>query len=376
VPYNGNRLQIGTVTALNQPGPPTGRPPGKDDLNDLPRLGRSVDPSIDRAARTGDFRNDENTIISQLHVAFLRAHNRLIDEGNGFRKAQRILRQHYQHIVIHDYLRKRVADPAIVDAILANGNTVYRPNQHRFMPVEFSFAAYRFGHSMARNAYDFNVNFNLSGSPGTIPASFELLFTFTALSGGLGDFDTLPENWIIEWENMVGTAHPGGVARRIDTALASDLFTLRDVEGNPINDPAPLVTQILRNLATRNLLRGYLFRVPTGQAVAGKLGIAPLTTSEFQQAVTQQEMDALTANGLLNRTPLWYYVLAEAAARENGQRLGPVGSTIVSEVLIGLVRRSDDSILKGNKKWKPSLPSAQPNTFEVSDLLRFAGVLH
>jgi nucleoid-associated protein YgaU len=46
----------------------------------------------------------------------------------------------------------------------------------------------------------------------------------------------------------------------------------------------------------------------------------------------------------------------------------------VAEVLLGLVRRSQDSILS-QPRWKPSLPSAHPGTFEVADLLRFAGVL-
>ena len=39
---------------------------------------------------------------------------------------------------------------------------------------------------------------------------------------------------------------------------------------------------------------------------------------------------------------LWHYLLAEAN-HHGGQRLGPVGSTIIADVLIGLVRRSDDS---------------------------------
>ena len=51
----------------------------------------------------------------------------------------------------------------------------------------------------------------------------------------------------------------------------------------------------------------------------------------------------------------------------------PVGSTIVAEVLIGLVRRSDDSILR-TAGWTPTLP-VTPGRFELADLLRFAKVL-
>jgi hypothetical protein len=135
----------------------------------------------------------------------------------------------------------------------------------------------------------------------------------------------------------------------------------------------------------RNLLRGYLLRIPTGQAVAAALGRAPLTPAQLEaSAVSPAQVDVLRDAGFLERTPLWYYILAEAAAAATpapgeaagggGERLGPVGSTIVAEVLIGLVRRSEDSIL-GRAHWQPSLPSTQPGTFELADLLRFAKVL-
>ena len=383
VPYDGEKLRVGTVSRMPNTPPfnsgniPFKRPPRAvgDDFNDLPRKGPSTDARTDREAQIGDERNDENTIVAQLHVAFLRAHNALIDNGNNFKKAQRLLRQHYQHIVIHDFL-KRIADPQVVDDIISNGNQVYKHDRDAFMPIEFSFAAYRFGHTMARNEYDFNLNFNMSGVNGAVPASFALLFTFTALSGelgnqGLGESLTLPENWIVEWEHLIDAAKPGGTARRIDTRLAAPgLFELRGFDGTMLHG------EIMSHLAKRNLLRGYLFRVPTGQAVARKLGQTPLTRAEFQQAAaTPEEFNALDAGGFVERTPLWYYVLAEAAARTGGKRLGPVGSTIIAEVLIGLVRRSEDSILKGQRRWKPSLPSAQPGTFTLPDLLRFAGVL-
>jgi hypothetical protein len=74
------------------------------------------------------------------------------------------------------------------------------------------------------------------------------------------------------------------------------------------------------------------------------------------------------------RTPLWYYILAEAAILRKGQSLGPVGSTIVAEVLVGLVRRSPDSILDPDVDWQPNLPSPDQGR-TLADLLRFARVL-
>ncbi len=367
-PRDGARMQMGKVSPIG------GRPPDKDDDNDLPREARSNVPDLDRAAKIGDARNDENTIIAQLHVAFLRAHNELVEQGQKFGGASRTLRQHYQHIVLNDFL-KRIVDSQIVDETIVQ-NRVYDPINQSFMPLEFSVAAYRFGHSMVRAAYNFNLNFNTSGEPDTIPATLELLFTFSALSGQLGDFDTLPDNWIIEWENLIDAGAPFDRTRRIDTKLVEPLFTLTDFQGRPRRGDRA-------RLAVRNLLRGYLLRLPTGQAVAralqqklsGVRDIPVLGPNRIRNgAASQEQVGALEDAGFLDRTPLWYYILAEAAVLENGRRLGPVGGTIVAEVLVGLVRRSENSILRATD-WEPTLPSAQPGTFTLTDLLRFAGVL-
>src|ERR687889_1130495 len=165
-------MRIGKVS------PSGNRPPDKDDNNDLPRRGRRPgEPELDREARIGDPRDDENLIVAQLHVAFLRAHNRLVNQGEDFVGARRLLRQHYQHIVLHDFLKK-IADPLVVDETIAQ-NRVYTPGEDRlFMLLEFSVAAYRLGHSMVRSQYNFNANFPT--------ATFDLLFTFTAMGGQLG----------------------------------------------------------------------------------------------------------------------------------------------------------------------------------------------
>jgi hypothetical protein len=112
----------------------------------------------------------------------------------------------------------------------------------------------------------------------------------------------------------------------------------------------------------------------TGQAIANHLGLTALTATQLKAAAASTTQASVLQNtGFLTRTPLWYYLLAEAK-HHGGQRLGPVGSTIVGEVLIGLVRRSDDSILR-TAGWTPTLPAATPGRFELADLLRFAKVL-
>lgn len=369
-PRDGDRMVVGRVSPLNGTDKPLLRTPGKDDFNDLPREPRSADIAHDRAALTGDPRNDENTIIGQLHTAFLRAHNALVDAGHSLDEARRTLRQHYQWMVLHDFL-PRIADPRVVRRVLEDGNRFFRPGKNRFfIPLEFTVAAYRFGHSMIRASYNFNLNFNRGGEPGTTPATLELLFTFTALSGqlGFGPFqtDTLPDNWIVEWENLVDAGAPFDPARRIDTRLVEPLFTLRGEDGSPEPGDGG-------RLAVRNLLRGYLLRMPTGQAVAKAVDQKPLTPAQIEAAVPAAQAQVLRNAGLLERTPLWFYLLAEAAHHADGRHLGPVGSIIVAEVFAELARRSEDSIL-AESDWQPTL-GQHAGRFELADLLRLAGVL-
>jgi hypothetical protein len=350
-PRNCARMIVGPVSSSD----PNLPPPGK--ANDLPRMPpRGDDDPNDRAALIGDKRDDENLVIAQLHVAFLRAHNAIVARGHTFYEARKILRRHYQWIVVRDFL-PRICGSWIVNDILRGGNTFFRPDpDDLFLPFEFSVAAYRFGHSMVRNRYHYNSNFP--------HATLKDLFTLTALSGDLKEFDTLPDNWIIEWKNFLD----GGVncARPIDTGLAQDLFSLTE-----FNKPTPEA-----RLPVRNLLRGYMLRLPTGQAVARALNLRAMTPAEIEevaQSVSDEQLSAVRAGGFSERTPLWYYILAEAAA-ESSDRLGPVGSTLVVEVLVGLIRGSKDSILR-KKDWQPTLGS-KAGQFGLRDLLELADVLN
>lgn len=382
-PLDGDRMLIGTVTALNGTEAPELRPANKGNDNDLPREPRNASPARDRAALIGDPRNDENTIIAQLHVAFLRAHNALVDAGASFEQAQRMLRQHYQWLVIHDFL-PRIADPVIIDRVVRDGSTLFNAGLGAFfMPIEFSMAAYRFGHSMVRAAYDFNVNFNTSGDAGTTPATLDLLFLFTALQGELTDeedgtgFETLPDNWIIEWERLTEAGGPNFArARRFDPFLVEPLFRLRELDGKALPGNGA-------RLAVRNLLRGYLLRLPTGQAVAKAVhaalgatsGVSVLSPEEvLAGAANDAQRDVLVRSGMHERTPLWFYLLAEANVISSGARLGPLGSTLIAEVLVELARHSTDSILAIDD-WRPTLPSENSGTFVLTDLFRLAGVL-
>jgi hypothetical protein len=118
--------------------------------------------------------------------------------------------------------------------------------------------------------------------------------------------------------------------------------------------------------------------IPTGQAVAEAIGVAPLSADELRPADRPAIAAALEAGGFLERTPLWYYVLREAEVRATGNSLGELGSRIICDTIIGLVVNDPRSYLNQPGGWDPSkgvrLPNGDP-IVTIADMLRFAGVL-
>ena len=344
-----------------------------DHRNDLPR-------SPEGFALIGDHRNDENLLVAQTHLAMLKFHNKVCDQlaasgtpvGEIFTQARQIVTWHYQWMVLHDFV-ERITEKGIVAKILEQGRRFYRFKKTPYMPVEFSAAAYRLGHSMVREVYGHNRIF--TPGPGGIPATLDLLFKFTGLSGGIiGDLapnpltpplplPVLSSNWIIDWRRFheVLAANPANVrlnpSRKLDPFVVPQLHTLPGGGGS---------------LPFRNLKRGVLLGLPSGQDVAKAMRIKnPLTPAEISKGT-----DGAVAkkHGLHEHTPLWYYILKEAEQRGGGEKLGPVGATIISEVFVGLVHGDHQSYLwlKG-KNWTPTLPSKIPGEFTMADLLRFVG---
>lgn len=385
--YSGAFLKLGTL-ASPAPGQPV--PAAEDpDERDLPGRRRVANPATGRdefPARIGDSRNDENLLVAQLHVAYLRFHNAVahaiqvaepgLSKQDLLARAQQFTRHCHQWLIVHDYLRT-VTVPGTVDWVLAGQPGLYLSrfpqSGPEAMPLEFSVAAFRFGHSQIRNSYDFNRNF---GDPGFVAprATLDQLFQFTGRGGFIGGATRLPANWAVEWDRFVDKADPDPrhFARAIDTQLADDLSVMR-------NEPRDLAG-IQEHLAKRNLLRGYLLGLPTGEAVARALAIRPLTRGELLRGAPAGVRSALTSPELSGRTPLWYYVLKEAEVLTAGNSLGPVGSRVVAETIIGLVRHDPQSFLNVVPAWGtapvPTLgtgPQARTIT-GLPDLLELAGV--
>ncbi len=324
---------------------------------DLPRNSQST-------PLTGDPRNDENLIVSQFHLALLRFHNVVVADvkavlgagftpGEIFAEAQRVVRWHYQWLILHEFLPKTVG-PDTAHDVVAKGPKYFRWRNEPYMPVEFSVAAYRFGHSQVRPSY--RANF---GTSATDPAQqfFALLFDPAAadpadpadLRGG-----RRAARRFIDWQTFFDFGD--GRKRqnkRIDTKLSSVLFNLK---GLPQGEAT--------SLATRNLLRNLTLKVPSGQRVAKAMKLPVLAAAD---------LDDLTALHLEQRTPLWFYVLREADVMADGNHLGPVGGRIVAEVIVGLIYGDPSSYVRQDPDWEPTY--GQHGAFAAVDLLKTAGVV-
>lgn len=332
--------------------------------------------SSDLTAIIGDPRNDENLIVSQLHHAFIKFHNKIVDKliadnfpGDLFTEAKRLTTHHYQWVVAQDFL-KRIADPLVVKKVFQQGPAHFK-SKGLFMPVEFAVAAYRFGHSMIRNTYF--VNAPLTGQLGNTAATLGQVFDFIRVP-------LLPvfSNWVVDF-NLYFNARPVptvnnvqfNFARKIDTRLALGLESLPGV---------PVTDSFMKMLAKRNLVRGLALGLPSGQAVAKKTGVTPLTETQLLTGNTVEENKVLNASQklLLKKTPLWYYILKEAEILKSGNGLGPVGSVILAETFYRLLKDDANSYLNSPTVFKPVLPrfGGRPaGDFDMTDLLNFAGVL-
>lgn len=321
-----------------------------------------------------DTRNLDNLILRQLHVVFLKFHNEAIRQlgsspptitgidnvgpGTLFERAQRLVRWHYQWIIRHDFL------PRIVHTDVWNyqERRVPRhpePGKSYSVPIEFSLAAFRFGHSMVRNAYRLNCR-----------QKRVVIGELMALGQKASP---IPDDYLLEWGTFfdgLPTSGPQASSNFIDTSVSLAMHGLSPSTirlSNSLESPDP------SNLPVRTLLRGARAGLPSGQEVAdallarGRIKSGDrLTTSQLTEDICDHSGSVLREIGLEQNTPLFYYLLKEAELTAEGLALGPIGSHIVSEVIQGALETDPEGYMSvvGPKwelpRWRFSSGSRRP----------------
>jgi hypothetical protein len=291
--------------------------------------GADLQRNAERIAVIGDPRNDSHMLMSQLHLGMLKAHNAFVDEarrtgiGNDrvFDEAALQLRWHYQWIILNEFLPSLVGR-ALVDQVLKQGPQWFRLTHGGFIPLEFADAAYRYGHSQIRHRYRLNSQTN------PVPLFPDLL-----------GFRAIPRERTVDWTLFFDThgAAPAQRSKKIDGKLVRALIAL------PVAVTGECEIDDYHSLAVRDLQRGQGVGLPSGEAVARHMGIAPLTAQHV----------GIASTGWKGETPLWYYILRESDACTGGHRLGPVGGRIVTEVLVGLIDADAGSFRRKDQAWRP-----------------------
>jgi Animal haem peroxidase len=294
-------------------------------------------------ALIGDPRNDVHVFMNQMQVAFIRAHNRLVDrlrqdgcpDPDVFDEARRALTWHYQWVIVNEFLPTLLGSE-LIDQLFTSGARYYQPDGKPFIPVEFADAAYRYGHSQIRQLYQLQP-----GGP-WLPVFPDLI--------GFSEIGDRRVDWSMLFD--VPGHPPAQRSKPIDGQLPTSLIELPQAITGAVDDEA------YHSLAARDLQRGEGTGLPSGESVA-RLVDAPV--------LSEEQLD-LRRHGWEGETPLWLYILRESAIHGDGERLGPVGGLIVGEVLVGIIAHDPESYLALDPNWRPTLPSHR-REFRLRDIL-------
>lgn len=360
-------------------------------LDDLPRM-------PDGSALVFDRRNDQNLAVSQTEVAvtrFAQAVRRILQQAGQSDDILHVLR-HFQSVVLQDYL------PRIVDAetwrdVMRHGRVVVAPSGGSpspdpfFVPIEFSAAVFRFGHTMVRDNY---APWNTVDPLHTVPSALAGdLLGFTFAGGALTEGQLL-QSWTADWRHLLGLRKVKPImARAIGTGLSTDLFCLpKDLYQPSLFDRPCLGTNPAAiNLARRTLIAGGLLGLPTGQACArevdkklkqaGSPCRIPILKRRDLDIPDNPAATAIMREGkvrarFVDQTPLWVYTLREAAILGDGNRLGPLGGRILAETLSAAVEASGTGMIVNGIRQPftpdPRFGGRHKRKFDYRDLVRLA----
>jgi len=280
-----------------------------------------------------ELRNDDNVIVSQLHLFWQRLHNVILQRryASTASEARFMTTLVFQLVVVEDYLRQVLA-PAVFDSVFRFDrrwlNLPSRP-----IAREFAHAAFRFGHSMVRPFYE------------SFPQQPDV--TLPELFRANRNLDARLE---LDLRRMFGWPV---LNNRIEDAMTIDPFITREMRQVPIPTGATI------NIAEMNLRAGIAAQLPSGKEYVQQLLAGP-NGSQLKAAFGLSPLPdigplaerLMPSSGItIDNLPLWPYLLVEAVHASEGKHLGVVGSLICAEAIANAIAGASHSIYRG--RWAP-----------------------
>jgi hypothetical protein len=325
-----------------------------------------------------DPRNDENLVVAQLHVLFAKLHNRVLrllerrpelapghSEPNLFSQAKRLVTWLYQWIIVEEFLpsfvRRSVLDEVWRGNLRLFARKFTPADAPMALPIEFTTAAFRFGHSAVQENYGLNDRVSVDTS---------MLIFLTKKGGGIGvaprSSPGLPTKFVVDWDFYFSDTEPRvNRGQNIDTFITETLYELPPQTVALFRSDADEITGGLSrphlSLPELTLLRGSRTQLPSGEEFARHFGYPVISARDIP--ALEEDRAFFSDPAFRGRTPLWYYLLREAPlAPEYGaavndrtrvQKLGPIGSQIIAEVFYQALACDADSILNAGNRWRP-----------------------
>ena len=283
-------------------------------------------------------RNDENVLVSQLHLFWLRLHNKVVDElakGTDDNTidhsvaAREIVTKLFHRVTIDDFLF-HVLDPQIYELYCIHKKRYFGRQLNEsdeqggtacLVPAEFSRAAFRFGHSLVRDFYRLKEN----------GKKIELSQLFISNHG-----EPMPFEKTVEWQQLFGLNAemiPFQTAARIDLRFASSM------------SKAPSPTGHSAHIIGANLEAALEAGLWTGGEAIDLICEHNMELAEYSKIRPEDGYQHPSLRGTLlgqagfedtsENLPLWLYILTEDnSLHERGMTLGKLGSIFVAEVLM------------------------------------------
>ncbi|MEP0175240.1 MAG: peroxidase family protein [Paraglaciecola sp.] len=284
-----------------------------------------------------DQRNDENAIILQFHVLWQKIHNKIIDlitpsidekcklnSVATHNEARKITTALFQYLTIYDYA-ERILHPKVFKCYfgtiskaptIQTKEYILKDNTKlNAIPVEFSHAVFRFGHSMVRGNYKLNIDSD--------EIKIRKLFRGNKSNNIEPEYEI--KNWSVFFDEK--NAQP---------AEDIDLFITQDMAEIPV----------VKHIVQLNLKAGEKLAIPSGywikdwilqnyQELAGECNLTKcdtLTTGNYKSLIPYYKL--LNKHYKCHYLPLWLYTIEEARLEKPiSRKLGVTTSIVIAEVL-------------------------------------------